>query len=209
MFTGAVGSAIVTSSADGTIKVWDAVFQPELRELARLSAPVVTLSVDDHVTATTSDGQRHTLDLSTGDELATEPAPKRKPRRVVGPDGLSATMRGRIVIVRHDGEASTLKGHRDRVTSVAFSPLGTLLATTSLDHVARIWNVATGELVRTSPAQHRRARRAVQPRRALADHGGATREPLGRDRRRRTSSGSMATRERSPRSHSTLPGARS
>ena len=140
VFAGAVGSAIVTSSADGTIKVWDGVFQPELRELARLSAPVVTLSVDDHVTATTSDGQRHTLDLSTGDELATEPAPKRKPRRVVGPDGLSATMRGRIVTVRHDGEASTLKGHRDRVTSVAFSPLGTLLATTSLDRVARIWS---------------------------------------------------------------------
>ena len=149
VFTGTVGSAIVTSSADGSIKVWDAVFQPELRELARLSAPVVTLSVDDHVTATTSDGKRYTLDLSTGDELATEPAPKRKPRRVVGPDGRSATMRGRIVTVRHDGEASTLKGHRDRVTSVAFSPLGTLLATTSLDRVARIWSVATGELVRT------------------------------------------------------------
>jgi WD40 repeat protein len=149
VFAGAVGSAIVTSSADGTIKVWYGVFQPELRELARLSAPVVTLSVDDHVTATTSDGQRHTLDLSTGDELATEPAPKRKPRRVAGPDGLSATMRGRIVTVRHDGETSTLKGHRDRVTSVAFSPLGTLVATTSLDRVARIWTVATGELVRT------------------------------------------------------------
>ena len=183
VFTGTVGSAIVTSSPDGTIKVWDAVFQPELRELAHLSAPVVTLDVDDHVTATTSDGQRHTLDLSTGDELSTEPAPRRKPRRVVGPDGRSATMRGRIVIVRHDGETLTLKGHRDRVTSVAFSPLGTFLATTSIDHVARIWSLATGELIRPLPAQHGRTRREVQPGRALARHGGTAREPLGRGRR--------------------------
>ena len=50
-FAGAVGRAVVTSSADGTIEVWDAVFQPELRELARLAAPVVTLAFDDDVTA--------------------------------------------------------------------------------------------------------------------------------------------------------------
>ena len=87
VFTGTVGSAIVTSSPDGTIKVWDAVFQPELRELAHLSAPVVTLDVDDHVTATTSDGKRHTLDLSTGDDAGdgagaqAQAAPCRRSRR--------------------------------------------------------------------------------------------------------------------------------
>ena len=38
VFTGAVGSPIVTSSADGTIKVWDGVFQPELRSSSPVSA---------------------------------------------------------------------------------------------------------------------------------------------------------------------------
>ena len=88
------------------------------------------------------------LDPATGEEVSTESAPKRKPRRVTGPDGSSATMRGRVVVVRQDGEAETLTGHRDRVTSVAFSPVGTLLATTSLDHVARIWSLPANELVR-------------------------------------------------------------
>ena len=41
--------------------------------------------------------------------------------------------------------------HRDRVNSIAFSPSGQLLATASRDRDARIWNVATGELVRVFP----------------------------------------------------------
>ncbi len=147
-FGGPAGSPIVTASPDGSVRVWDAVFQPELEELARLEAPVTDVSVGDAVTVWTSDGQEHTLDLATGEELAVEPAPKRRPRRVTGPDGRSATMRGRVVIVRQDGEMATLTGHRDRVTSVDFSPLGALLATTSLDHVARIWSLSTDEVVR-------------------------------------------------------------
>ena len=146
-FTGGVGSPVVTASQDGTIRVWDSVFQPELQELAQLGAPVTEITFDDRLEVWTSDGRAHTLDLATGDELAAEPAPKRKPRRVDGPDDSSATMRGRVVLVRQEGEASTLRGHRDRVTSVAFSPLGTLLASTSRDQTARIWSLATNEVV--------------------------------------------------------------
>ena len=39
--------------------------------------------------------------------------------------------------------------HADSVTSVAFSPDGTTLATGSRDKTARLWNVATGETIRT------------------------------------------------------------
>jgi WD40 repeat protein len=147
-FSGPAGSPIVTGSPDGSVRVWNAVFQPELKELAQLEAPVTDLSVGDAVTVWTSNGKAHTLDLATGEELAVQPAPKRRPRRVEGPDGRSATMRGRVVIVRQDGETATLRGHGDRVTSVDFSPLGTLLATTSLDHIARIWSLATDDVVR-------------------------------------------------------------
>ena len=115
-------------------------------------------------------------------------------------------MRGRIVIVRQDGETSTLKGHRDRVTSVAFSPLGTL--SRDDEHRSRRADLEPrhGRADSFSPAQHGRTRREVQPGRALARHGGTAREPLGRGPKGRTSSGSRGTRERSPRSHSTPHG---
>jgi WD40 repeat protein len=35
----------------------------------------------------------------------------------------------------------TLEGHRDGVHSVAFSPDGTLLASTSLDGTIRMWGI--------------------------------------------------------------------
>ncbi len=43
----------------------------------------------------------------------------------------------------------TLAGHASRVTSVAFSPDGQVVATGSTDFTVRLWNVADGALVRT------------------------------------------------------------
>ena len=45
--------------------------------------------------------------------------------------------------------ARTLTGHTDQVTGVAFSPDGRLLATTSNDGTARVWDPATGDCLRT------------------------------------------------------------
>ena len=52
-----------------------------------------------------------------------------------------------------------LRGHRDRVTAVSFSPDGTLLATASLDRDVRVWDVATGKwrvLQHTAPVRDAR-----------------------------------------------------
>jgi COMPASS component SWD3 len=42
-----------------------------------------------------------------------------------------------------------LPAHSDPVTGVSFSPDGSLLASASLDGLCRVWNVATGQCVRT------------------------------------------------------------
>jgi WD40 repeat protein len=149
-FSGIAESPIVTSGLDGTTRVWDAVNQPPLGRLARLGAPITSVAVDGDIRARTSAGREHVLALSDGRRLAVMAVPKRRPRRVVGPDGTAATMRGTTVVLRKDGRSLVLR-HRDRVNSIAFSPSGQLLATASRDRDARIWNVATGELVREFP----------------------------------------------------------
>ena len=148
-FRGAAGSQVVTASPDGSIRIWDGVVQPQLGELARLPAPVTSIEVDgSRVHARTSAGREYTLAPGSGAELRVAAVPRRRPRRVVAPDGTSATIRGRTVLLRRAGRTRTLRGHRDRVTSVSFSPLGDLVVTASVDHDARIWDASTGELVR-------------------------------------------------------------
>ena len=42
-----------------------------------------------------------------------------------------------------------MKGHKDEVNSVAFSPNGKYLATASWDHLIKLWNLATFEEIET------------------------------------------------------------
>jgi WD40 repeat protein len=146
-FTGGVGSRVVTSSADGSTRVWDAVFQPELDEFAEVGAAVAFVEFDgDTLRVGTVDRRIHALDPRTGEATSVEPGSIRR-RRATAPDGSVATIRGRTVILRAGGRRTVLTGHRDRVTSVAFSGDGGLLATASLDHDVRVWSVATGRQV--------------------------------------------------------------
>jgi WD40 repeat protein len=149
VFTDDVGSPVVTAGVDGSIRVWDSVFQPDLALLKRLPASVIHLEAaeDGRIRATARDGRGRTLDPATGDVLAVSSG-KRPPRRVVGPNGDVAIIRGRTVVLETAAGMRTLEGHRDRVTSAAFSEDGTLLVTASLDHDARIWTVPDGELLR-------------------------------------------------------------
>ena len=85
---------------------------------------------------------------------------------LVHPDGyVFPTLEGSDVrLVRIEGrlfpaslrERTTLrvlKGHSQRITTAAFSEDGSRLATGSLDGTARVWNVASGQLVFSSPVE--------------------------------------------------------
>ena len=48
-----------------------------------------------------------------------------------------------------DAEPRRLMGHRGSVMAVAFSPDGKVLASSSRDKTIKLWDVATGALIRT------------------------------------------------------------
>ncbi|MFL6036974.1 MAG: hypothetical protein ACJ74I_18035 [Gaiellaceae bacterium] len=139
-------SLIVSASADGTARLWD-VAVPELQPLAHLGVPVTRVDYGRQgrdVLATAQDGRVHVLDASTGAEVRTQAA-ARASATVTGPNGSTAEPVGNDVLLRFRGITRRLQGHRDAVTSVAFSPNGRLLVTASKDNDARIWDVATGK----------------------------------------------------------------
>jgi WD40 repeat protein len=115
---------------------------------------------DDGLRVRTTDGREHLLEPGSGKQLHVGEVPKRRPRRVVGPDGTAATFRGRRVRLLRDGKVTMLTGFRDDVTGVAFSPTGDLLVAASKDKTARIFDVATGEPLRK--LQHNSAVRDAQ-----------------------------------------------
>jgi WD40 repeat protein len=159
-FTGPAGSPVVTASLDGTARVWDAMFQPELRLIARLPAEITRIGFDNagRILATTSRGQVATVDPLSGAVVAAEAAPPAT-RLVRGPRGATALIKANTVVLRHDGKTIVLRGHRGRVNAVAFSPDGSMLATASRDRDVRLWSVASGTLLRS--LQHNSDVRAV------------------------------------------------
>ncbi|HSZ28152.1 MAG TPA: TIR domain-containing protein, partial [Pseudonocardiaceae bacterium] len=65
------------------------------------------------------------------------PPPMHSPAQATSSHQAAAPRPGRLT--------RTLTGHTDKVRGVAFSPSGTLLATTSNDYTARLWDAATGK----------------------------------------------------------------
>jgi WD40 repeat protein len=99
-------------------------------------------------------------------ELSRFPAGPGEDAVLVHPDGfVVATLEGNDVrLVRIEGQLfpaslrertslRVLKGHTQQITAAAFSEDGSRLATGSLDGTARVWNVASGQLVFTSPVE--------------------------------------------------------
>jgi len=120
------GRMLASGAGDHKIQLWDVATGRELRTLIGRTETVwsVAFSPDGQTLASGSDGQTITLwDVSTPySPLSIRPS-------------------GRVL--------RTLTGHADRVSSIAFSPDGSILASGSGDETIKLWDVSTGRVLRT------------------------------------------------------------
>jgi WD40 repeat protein/serine/threonine protein kinase len=160
------GRWLASGSIDNSAKIWDVETGQEVFTLRGHSGPVfsVFFSPDGRHLASLgyTDSAVRVWNLPTGErgELT--------PRFALGhhsngawsaafsPDGQRLAMGGNVAdgIVRVYDVASgellhALQGHIDRVVSVAFSPNGRRLVSTSLDRTVKLWDTATGQEVLT------------------------------------------------------------
>jgi WD40 repeat protein len=147
---GRAGTTLVTSSLDGTAREWDAVVQPALAMVADLGAPVtrVEFAGGGGTIAASTAAHSYRIDVVTGQvtPVRTTAAPVGV---AIGPGGRRAVIDGKTVVVSGGGgQTVRLEGHRNDVTSVAFSDDGTRIVTASIDHDVRTWNARTGAPLR-------------------------------------------------------------
>jgi tRNA A-37 threonylcarbamoyl transferase component Bud32 len=148
------GRRLASSSADQTVKVWDAATGQELLTFKGHKNAVhgVAFSPDGRRLASASYDQTVKIwDAATGQELLTL---KAHTSRVYGvafsPDGrrLASASYDQTVKIWDAGTAQellTLKGHTGGVIGVAFSPDSRRLASASYDQTVKIWDAATGQ----------------------------------------------------------------
>jgi serine/threonine protein kinase/WD40 repeat protein len=153
----------VTGHEDGTVAFWDGatgalrrVVHPHTNSLFRF-----TFSRDGRrVASVTWDQTWITIwDVATGEMLSDQHFMLRFATALaVSPDGARYAMGGAAVgssIRLFDSAtakpAGLLSGHLDDVRRLAFSPDGLTLASTGVDHMLKMWHLATGRLLVTLP----------------------------------------------------------
>ena len=143
------GAVLVTASGDGTARTWRRT--GILAHVLRGHAGVVrsaAFAAPDLVVTAGADGQIRLWDPGTTIELVPDPGtsgPSAPRRRVATPDGrATAIADGNVVRLRSAAGEKVLRGHRDTVNSVAFSPDGRRLVSGGADHDVIVWDVARG-----------------------------------------------------------------
>lgn len=139
------GKLVVTASDDKTARIWDAATGRCLRVLDGLAGPIQGTPLPASRKGGVPEGANARARGNAGEAV---------PNTVSGadidfsPDGALAAsvVDSNAVLVRKipsNEDVMTLRGHTDRVTGVLFSPGGDLLATTSRDGTARLWDART------------------------------------------------------------------
>ncbi len=148
------GRSLLSAGGDGLTLQWDTT-TPEgsrvLRGHETAFDGVLFLPRSTRFVGYSHDGSARLWDAATAAEIVRFPG-HRGPIRTAAasPDGTTIALGvdDDDVVVLHDvrdgSPRATLRGHARRLTSLDFSPDGTLLASASDDGTARIWSVADG-----------------------------------------------------------------
>ncbi len=151
------GRTVVTSGADGMLRVWNAATGAALRAIP-LDAGAPTAAAVEGRRALTghSDGRLMLWDIDTGGRLATfKRADSPITAVAISPDGqrLLATGRDATLASWDPSTPQTPTGlveaHDGPVLAVAYAARGHLVATGGADNTVRLWRAGTLELVRT------------------------------------------------------------
>jgi len=148
------GKALVSSSADKKLKIWDFISGKEIRTILEYSIPINYFAISPDWQTIVTGGTNQTLkiwDFTTGKELRSLTGHSSYVNYVtISPDGkklasASADKTIKIWDFSTGKELRTLNGHSSYVNYVVISPDGQRLASASADNTIKIWDFATGK----------------------------------------------------------------
>jgi WD40 repeat protein len=154
------GSKVVTASADGTARVWDANTGQTLVTLQGHKAKVLSVSWSpdgSRIVTTSEDRTARLWDAASGVALTTfqkdihfhadyvQWSPDRS--KVATIDVIIRT--ARVWDASSGKSLATLEGHKSAVGSVSWSPDGSKIVTGSSDRTARVWDATSGKALLT------------------------------------------------------------